>query len=145
MGKATVHGKNGGQLHLLKKLWEGSLTTTEAVADITSGAIDPDNYDVLLVHYEGECTVTRSGSVAFGIGKALKTGNVTGDITFSQSKSHGAATVLMLHGDNEWNILRKQDGVILVSTSEPLSLKEDHRDSGFSSATFHFAVYGMKL
>lgn len=143
--------EGGSDAFELKKIWEGSLSTTNTVDDITGGVISPNDYDVLLVHYEAEITAKKE-SGCIGMAVASKTGNVTYDMTYATGDSDGVpattikrANVLMLHSGGNWNVLRRQDGMILVSTTTPFRLSIAKGSGILTSATFHFVIYGIKL
>lgn len=153
MGKVMIHEKmgGGGNPHGLQKLWEGDVHLTGRTDDVTGGAVDPSEYQVLLVRYTGTLKNTADDSRYFGIGKVSGSSNPTYDTIVSKSSEDSVDFTMTYYargdynGDVMWMGVRelRYQGSSMMKTTEPFSFNVSSTTG--VTINLHFTIYGMKL
>lgn len=118
---------------------------------MTGGAVDPSEYQVLLVRYTGTLKNTADASRYFGIGKVSGSSNPTYDTIVSKSSEDSVDFTMTYYargdynGDVMWMGVRelRYQGSSMMQTTEPFSFNVSSTTG--VTINLHFTIYGMKL
>lgn len=141
-------GGAGGMVGFVK-LWEGDVTGPSS--DVTGGAVDPSEYQVLLVRYTGTLGNTSDASRYFGIGCVSGSTNPTYDTVVSKSSQRNVDFTMTYYargnydGDVMWMGVRelRYQGSNMMQTTDPFSFNVSSTTG--VTINLHFTIYGVKL